>query len=198
MRSYSSGYHRYTEFCSRCGYQSLPTSETILSQFFGFLGQQQLKHKIIKSYLTSIRFFHIINNRGNPFIRDMPQLQYVIRGIKSEEAKKDKQSRPRLPITPAILSKIHQILLKDPYSFDNIMLWAASLLCFFRFLRSSEITIPTLNSYDPSTHLGYSDISVDNPSNPTIIKVRLSAQKPTRSVTEWTSTWEELVKPYAR
>ena len=140
MRSYSSGYHRYTEFCSCCGYQPLPTSETILSQFVDFLGQQQLKHKIIKSYLASIRFFHIINNRGDPFIRDMPRLQYVIRAIKSEEVKKDKQSRPRLPITPAILSKIHQILLKDPYSFDNTMLWAASLLCFFGFL--TAMTLP--------------------------------------------------------
>ena len=162
--------------------------QTILSQFVGFLRQQQLKHKTIKSYLASIRFFHIINNRGDPFIQDMPWLQYVIRGIKSEEARKDKQSRPRLPITPAILSEILQILLKDPYSFDNIMLWAASLLCFFGFLRSGEITIPTLNSYDPSTHLGYSNISVDNPANPTIIKAGLSAQKPTLSVREWTST----------
>ena len=48
---------------------------------------------------------------------------------------------------------------------------------FFGFLRSGEITIPTLNSYDPSTHLGYSDISVDNPSNPTIMKVRLKCSK---------------------
>ena len=61
--AYTSGYHRYTDFCSRCSYQPLvPTSESILSQFVSYLGQQQLKHKIMKSYLASICFFHIIDN----------------------------------------------------------------------------------------------------------------------------------------
>ena len=57
------------------------------------------------------------------------------------------------------------------------MLWSASLLCFFGFLCSGEITIPSLSSYDPSVHLNYSDISVDNPINPTIVKVRLKSSK---------------------
>ena len=86
----------------------------------------------------------------------MPRLQYVLRGIKSEEAKKDNRPRPRLPITPAILAQIDHILLKDPSNSDNIMLWSASLLCFFGFLRSGEITIPTLTSYDPELQLYFS------------------------------------------
>ena len=57
------------------------------------------------------------------------------------------------------------------------MLWSASLLCFFGFLRSGEITIPTLTSYDPTVHLNYDDISVDNPTNPSIVKVRLKCSK---------------------
>ena len=57
------------------------------------------------------------------------------------------------------------------------MVWAASLLCFFGFLRSGEITIPSLHSYDPSVHLNYKDISVDDPSNPSIIKVHIKASK---------------------
>ena len=57
------------------------------------------------------------------------------------------------------------------------MIWAASLLCFFGFLRSGEISIPNLSSYDSSVHLNYSDISVDNPFNPNIIQVRIKASK---------------------
>ena len=89
------------------------------------------------------------------------------------------QAIPAAPAkTPSILSKTHQILLNDiPLAFDNIMLWAASLLCFFGFLRSGEITTPTLTSYDPSALLSYNDISVDNPVNPTIVKVRLKCSK---------------------
>ena len=72
---------------------------------------------------------------------------------------------------------MYQILLTDPHNFDYLMIWAASLLCFFGFLRSGEITIPNLSSYDPSVHLNYNDISVDNPSNPSIIQVRIKASK---------------------
>ncbi len=57
------------------------------------------------------------------------------------------------------------------------MLWAACLLCFFGFLRSGEITIPDASSYDPSAHLNYSDIAVDNPLAPSIIQIRLKASK---------------------
>ena len=177
MHSYTSGYCQYTDFCSHSGYQPLPTSEAILCQFVSLLEQQQFKHKTIRSYLSSIRFFHITNNGNDPFIRDMPRLQYVLCSINSEEAKKDKQSRPHLPVTPAILTQIHHILRKDPSNFDFIMLWSASLLCFFGFLRSGEMTIPSLHSYDPTVHLNYNNISVDNPANPAIVKVRPMCSK---------------------
>ena len=48
---------------------------------------------------------------------------------------------------------------------------------FFGFLRSGEITIPTFSSYDPTVHLNYNDISVDNPANPSIVKVWLKCSK---------------------
>ena len=120
----------------------------------------------------------------------MPRLTYVLRGLKSDEAKKDQSGRPRLPITPPLLTRIYHILLKDPHNFDSIMVWAASLLCFFGFLRSGEITIPSLHSYDPSVHLNYKDISVDDPSNPSIIKVHI---KPTPSARELTYMLVRLV-----
>lgn len=67
--------------------------------------------------------------------------------------------------------------MKDPSNFDSIMMWLASLLCFFGLLRSGKITIPSLHSYDPTVHLNYSDISVDNPANPAIVKIRLKCSK---------------------
>ena len=45
--SYTSGYHQYTNFCSRFGYQLLPTSDAILCHFVSLLRQQQHKHKIL-------------------------------------------------------------------------------------------------------------------------------------------------------
>ena len=69
------------------------------------------------------------------------------------------------------------MLLHNPTDFDNIMLWSAFLLCFFGFLRSGEITIPDASSYDPTVHLNFQDISIDNPNDPQIICVKIKASK---------------------
>ena len=106
MRSYSSGQWRYYDFCSRCNLIPLPTSEPVLCQFVSFLGTEKLKHKTIKSYFSSICFLQILQCSTEPFIRDMPRLTYVLRGLKSDEAKKDQRGRPRLPITPPLLTRL--------------------------------------------------------------------------------------------
>ncbi len=98
----------------------------------------------------------------------MPKLTYVLKGIKSSQSKDPTtKTKTRLPITPKILHEL-QLALHNP-SFDNVMLWAASLTCFFGFLRSGEITIPSPSRFDPSAHLCLSDIS--------IIRLHLKASK---------------------
>ena len=57
----------------------------------------------------------------DPFVKDMPRLQYVLRGIKYDEAKKNQQSRQRLPVTIDILQKVYQVLLHNPTDFDNVV-----------------------------------------------------------------------------
>ena len=146
-------------------------AESLLCQFVGHLGKQNLKHQTIKSYLSDIRYFQIVNCFTDPFIRDMPRLQYVLRGIRLEEARLNRQPRQRLPVTVNVLRKVHSILLLDPNNFDNIMLWEAFLLCFFGFLRSGEVTIPDQNSYDPQFHLNFEDFSADNSTSPSLLKV---------------------------
>ena len=61
---------------------------------------------------------------------------------------------------------------------DHIMVWAAMCLCFFGFLRSGEMTIPTESAFDPGAHLTSSDIvAVDDISNPSSLKVCIKASK---------------------
>ena len=176
MRAYASSNRRYTKFCSTHRLQPYPASEDILCKFVAYLGRQHLKHQTIKCYLSGIRFFHIHQAHPNPFLKDMPRLHYVLRGVKSEEAKNNRPSQQRLPVTPQILMQIQQIL-SHRDSFDHIMLWAAFLVCFFGFLRSGEITIPDSSAYDPSVHLSFSDISIDNIAEPNIIRIRLKTSK---------------------
>ena len=107
----------------------------------------------------------------------MPRLQYVLRGIKLEESKAPISPKRRLPVTPSILMKMHSVLQTHPHNFDSTMIWAASLVCFFGFLRSGEITIPSQAAYDPTVHLSFADIAVDDPSKPSIIQLTIKQSK---------------------
>ena len=57
------------------------------------------------------------------------------------------------------------------------MLWAAAYLWVFGFFRSGEITVPNGQNYDPAIHLSWGDVAVDNPANPTAIRVHLKRSK---------------------
>ena len=57
------------------------------------------------------------------------------------------------------------------------MLWAACCTCFFGFLRSGEITIPSVKDYDPGAHLSYGDVTLDSNTTPSIVQVVIKASK---------------------
>ena len=60
---------------------------------------------------------------------------------------------------------------------DHCMFWAACSLGYFGFLRASEFTVPNLPSFSSSLHLGVQDISVDSPSAPSCMRVRIKGSK---------------------
>ena len=127
----------------------MPLTEKNLCEYVAYLAQGGMKHQSIKCYLSAARHLQIMSGRGDPFREKMPLLEYVLRGIKSEQAKRSPTvQRVRLPITPDVLVRIRQVWerhCKDP---DNIMLWAACTTCFFGFFRSEEITVPLLQDFD--------------------------------------------------
>lgn len=59
----------------------------------------------------------------------------------------------------------------------TVMLWAAATTTFFTFCRSGEVTIPEGKSYDSHSNLSYSDISVDNAQDPSIVSFLLKHTK---------------------
>ena len=107
----------------------------------------------------------------------MPRLHQVLKGVKAERGKLGKPPKARLPITPMILRKMQQSWFGRDQSFDSIMLWAASLTTFFSFCRSGEITVENETKYDPSIHLSFSDIAVDNSESPNVISLNIKRSK---------------------
>lgn len=66
-----------------------------------------------------------------------PRLQWALKGIKKSQVASS-PPRVHLPITLQLMQKIKILLLQQPGSYNNIMLWAACCLAFFGFLRVSE------------------------------------------------------------
>ena len=105
---------------------------------------------------------------------NMAQLEYVIRGVKRMA---QVRTRVRLPITLEVLKGLKRVWQKLPNQRDASMLWAAATLCFFGFLRTGEVVVPTESTWDPSIHLVYGDLRIDSLQNPQVLEVHVKASK---------------------
>ena len=172
---YRSGQKRYLGFCAKAGLQAIPAQEVVLCKFVVQLATEGLRHCTIKSYMAGIRHLHIGEGLGDPFLSSWCKLHYVLIGVKQSQGEAEK--RERLPITPPLLRKIKSMWDNQAENYDTIMLWVACCLAFFGFLHVGELTVPSDSAFDPSVHLYWGDLAVDNPMNPTVMSVRLKASK---------------------
>ena len=180
QKIYQSGLRKFTTFCSTYSITTpFPVSEDILCYFASYLAVQGLSPQTIKVYLAGIRHMQISIGLPDPKeFSSIPRLKLVQSGIQRHNC--DQHTRTvkiRLPITPAILHKIRDYWLPKSTEPDIKMLWAAVVICFFGFFHSGEITVPSLNSFDPSSHLAWGDVSLDNVLDPTMLKVHLRKSK---------------------
>ena len=107
----------------------------------------------------------------------MPRLELVLKGIKVSQGKQGRRVSRKRPITPAVLRRVKVLWEGKGIKVDHVMLWAAMLLCFFGFLRSGEITVPSAQEFDPSYHVTPKDISVDQQPKPSLLMVNLKGSK---------------------
>lgn len=153
--------------------------ERHLCSFAAFLAGEGLKHRSVKTYLSAVRHLQISMGLGDPFGAgaSFPRLEYVLRGVKRVEARKEGANKQRLPITPSILAQLRDVWAPQGHTWEIRLIWAASTLCFFAFLRAGEMTTPTRSSYDPQVHLCYRDIAFNDPLAPTVMEVTLKQSK---------------------
>ena len=171
-KTYKSAQNIFIEFCLSYGKTPLPASEQVLILFVAYLAER-VCHATARTYLAAIRHMHISHGLGDP-LKGCLQLELVLKGLKRQ---RPRSQDSRLPITPLVLLKIKSILDRDPHNYDNILLWAACCLGFFAFLRSAEFTVPSLQKFDPASHLSPQDIAVDNLQQPTLMKIRIKGSK---------------------
>ena len=174
LKSYRSCANRYTQFCVKGGFSPFPVSEQVICLFMAFLYQEGLAGTSAKSYLAALRYTQIAMGLGDPHMSEWPKLGYVIRGFKKRATAKQ---RPRLPITPVILRQLKRVWEAMEDSFNGRMLWAAACMCFFGFLRTGEVVVPSESLYDAETHLSVGDVRLDSQDKPTCLLVQIKASK---------------------
>ena len=118
----------------------------------------------------------IAHDKSPPAWATMPKLKMVLAGIQHVLAF-SKQPRPRLPITPLILSQLRSLWLSRAHEYNIIMLWAVCCTCFFGFFRMGELTANRATEFDPMRHISISDIAVDVASKPSMIELMLKCSK---------------------
>ena len=151
----------------------IPVQESHLCSFVAFLAREGVKHRSIKTHLSAVHHLQIRAGLGDPFGASvqLPQLKYVIRGIKWVKG------RECLLITPHILTQLWEVLAPQGHTQDTKLIWVAATLCSFAFLRARETTTMTRTSYDLKEHLCYRDVAFDNPSTTYITEITLKQSK---------------------
>ncbi len=175
QRAYRSGSNRYLTFCTKFKVSPFPVCERSLSFFVAFLYGEGLMAGTVKCYLSAVRHTQIALGLGDPHVSAMPQLEYVIKGLKKKTA--GRSSRDRRPITPPILRQLKRVWESAADQFNAAMLWAASCMCFFGFLRSGEVVVPSDSGFDATVHLAYGDVKLDNVASPRYLVVQIKASK---------------------
>ncbi len=177
QRTYGAGQRRYLAFCEAGQLEPLPASEAVLCRFAAYLAKSGLRFRTIKVYMSAVRFLHIAEDHGDPFLPNLQRLHYTLQGVKRAEAEAGTEKQERLPISPNILRTIKRVWEEAPPHSDKTMLWAACCLGFLGLLRTGEMTAPSERTFDPSCHLSVQDIAVDNPENTQVLRVTIKQSK---------------------
>ena len=156
--TYRSGWSAYLRFCSSHGLHPFPPAELHLAAFASHLADRHLSHTTIHVYLAAVAFHSIRLGHSLKFDA-MPQLHYVLRGIRRVQG--SSLSRPlRDPITNPHMLALRSYLARVFPPHDALMLWAALTSAFFGLLRASEYCSPSPTSTSPGTLL-LSHVSFD-------------------------------------
>ena len=103
-----------------------PASEVVLRGFIAPFADAGLKYH---SLFVEDSVFPHEAGLDDPFRGEMPRLDYILRGVKKNEATTGSASRECLPITPVILRKMKGVWLSSGDSKDTKLIWAACFLC---------------------------------------------------------------------
>lgn len=148
LRTYSG---KYREFCQLLNLTPFPTSETQMARYIAYLTLTLTSPKSISNYVAGVKKLHAYARLPTPVYTDY--LNIVMDGVTRVLNHVANQAPP---ITPNMLKKIARLVNKK--DIRQVVIFTAMLVAFYLFLRSSNYTAKTLNSFDPQKQLTRQDL----------------------------------------
>ncbi len=81
-KTYRTGAQRYRDFCQRVGKIAFPVREDVIVLFVARLHLDGVAPGTMKCYLAAVRYAQICRRLGDPAIKSMPRVEYVLKGAK--------------------------------------------------------------------------------------------------------------------
>ena len=141
-------------FCIYFNVTAFPAQLETVEAYIVFLSRTFSTVQSIKGYVSTVRFYHVLNQYTFPDVSCL-QVQLLLKGLKKVLLHTPKQA---LPITPPILIKIFSVI--DLYSPFHVTLWSSYLLAFYLFARKSNLVPVSHVAFNPRLHLQRRDILV--------------------------------------
>ncbi|XP_072019644.1 uncharacterized protein [Amphiura filiformis] len=136
--SYRRSLDSFIEFRSQSNLQPVwPVSQYDIVAYISYLSITGWAPASINSHISALAFVHKVNGWKDPTDT------FIIKKLKEGCRRLNTRADTRLPITPAILMRLGQVLPSICNSqFEVLLFKAAFVLAFFGFLRVSEFTCP--------------------------------------------------------
>ena len=114
---------------------TLPTSIDALTYFISYMHRDGMAASTICTYTYVIGYVNRLAGHPNP------NQTFLIKKLLASVTQSTHQPDSRLPVTPAILNKLVELLtFAAPVCYNRIMLKVMCLLAFHAFLRVGEMT----------------------------------------------------------
>ena len=145
---------KFLLFCARFRLRALPASAYTLAWYAQYLSYSFKSYGSIVNYLAGVKTLHKYLMLPLQAFTEFP-FRLAMRGLRWLNNHVTKRA---LPMTPAILSEIYQVL--DHNHQDDVTFWAMCLVAFFLLLRKSNLVPDTKNSVDCRKQLCKQDFEI--------------------------------------
>lgn len=145
---------KFKKFCEDFRIVPLPIDQESLCLYAQYLANVMKAPETIKNYINGIRVIHMLCDMPTSVFYSF-ELKLTLRGISRLKQHHPKQAKP---VTLALLLKMSEhVNHKDPW---DVVAWSAILIAFFCFLRKSNYTVMTSDSFCEKKQLCRRDIIV--------------------------------------